>query len=219
MSWLALAAALTVLSDGHVDYAARLVDGQLQAVVKDGTAGPEHVVWRDPATVVFALGDNARTTIPTTPQLRFLGVPGAPVWLIPQVQQPGVLWAGWNTEELTAAQVAGPVRWTLAAVDGPGTVAVFQTGAFGDVDVVFDSADGLPDTREIPLGTHAHGTWTFSQPGRYRLTFTTAATAATGAPLADTRTLAVTVGPTTPRAGGVAHRVGAAVTLRPKDRP
>jgi surface-anchored protein len=174
------------LVDGHVDYAARLVDGRLRSLIKDGELG-----WREPGSVVFVLGPAARVTIPPGPRSAFLGPAGDPVWTIPQVQRPGVLWAGWNTEELASTQVDGPVTWTLVAVDGPGDVAVFQTGAFGDIDVLFRSNDGLPDSRAIPLGTHAHGNWAFSREGEYQLTFTMSA----GATLTDTQVLAVSVRP------------------------
>jgi putative ABC transporter-associated repeat protein len=182
-----------VLAEGHVDYAARMVSGQLRSQIKDGTQGAERVVWRDPDDVVFEVREAARTALPSDARLSFLGAAGSSVWMIPQVQKAGILWAGWNTEELTAADVSGPVTWTLQAVRGPGSVAVFQTGAFGDPDVIFDSADALPDSRQIPLGTHAHGNWAFSAPGSYQLTFEMSAPRADGATVSDTRTLAVQV--------------------------
>jgi surface-anchored protein len=184
-------AAAQVLSEGHVDYAARLVDGRLRSQVKDGTsAGP--AVWREPSSVTFSVGDAARTTVPSSAP--FLGRPGDAVWVLPQVQRAGLLWAGWNTEELTSAQVDGAVTWSLDSVDGPGDVALFQTGVFGEADILFGSADGLPDSRSIALGTHAHGNWAFGRPGSYRLTFTMSARLRSGETVHDTQTLPVTVG-------------------------
>jgi surface-anchored protein len=180
-----------VLSEGHVDYAARLVDGRLRSLVKDGSS-PGGVVWREPGSVTFSVGDTARTTIP--PGATFLGRPGETVWVLPQLQRAGVLWAGWNTEELSGAQVDGPLAWRLDAVAGPGDVTIFQAGVFGEPDVLFHSADGLPDTRSVPLGTHAHGNWVFSREGAYRLTFTMSARLRSGEAVHDTQTLPVTVG-------------------------
>ena len=180
-----------VLDDGHHDYAARLVDGQLRSQIKDGRTSP--AVYRPPADVVVALSAAARVTVPAKPPAAGLGAPGSRVWIIPQVQAPGVPWLGWNTEALTAAEISGPVRWSLNAVSGPGAVTVFQSGAFGAADVLFDSSDGLPDSRDVPLGVHAHGNWTFSAAGRYALTFTMRATGADGRALSDTQTLAVAV--------------------------
>lgn len=183
-----------VLADGHVDYAARIVDGQLRGQIKDGTRGA--AVWRDVAGVTFAVTDGARTTVPAS--AAYLGPAGSTVWMLPQTQRAGLLWPGWNTEELTSADVDGPVTWRLDAVDGPGAVTVHQTGVFGDPDFVFRSADGLPDARAIPLGTHAHGNWVFSREGHYRLTFTLAARLRSDSAAQDTQTLAVTVGAPAP---------------------
>lgn len=175
-----------VLADGHVDYAARIVDERLRSLVKTDAG------WREPSAVTWSVVDAARTTVPASAP--FLGRPGESVWVLPQVQQAGVLWPGWNTEELTGAQVSGPVAWRLDAVSGPGDFTLFQSGVFGEPDVVFRSADGLPDTRSVPLGTHAHGNWVFTREGAYRLTFTMSATLAGGTPSQDTQTLAVQVG-------------------------
>lgn len=181
------------LADGHVDYAARIVGGELRSQVKDGTQGSDRVVWRDPGDVVFVVRDAAKTTVPADARLRFIGAAGSSTWMIPQVQRPGILWAGWNTEELTAADVSDSLTWTLRSVQGPGTVAVFQTGPFGDPDLLFNSGDGLPDSRRVPLGTHAHGNWAFSAPGSYQLSFEMTATRPGGATTGDTQTLNVQV--------------------------
>jgi surface-anchored protein len=197
-------AAPVVLDDGHVDYAARMVDGRLQSQIKDGTRGPGAVVWREPADVVFRVDPEARTTVPNDPRLTFLGAPGDPVWLLPQVQRTGILWAGWNTEELGAGDLNGPVTWALTAVEGPGAVALFQTRALQPPDVLFNSRDGLPDARGVPLGTHAHGNWAFSSAGTYRLTFAMTGTRPSGEALADTETVTVAVvgDGSTPQPGG-----------------
>jgi surface-anchored protein len=183
------AAAAVTLSDGHVDYGVRLVDGQLRSQIKDSTQGS--VVWRDPADVTFSLGANALVALPADNSFAFVGPACSGAWLIPQVQKAGVLWAGWNTEEIPSGAVTGNVTWTLNAVSGPGNVALFQTSSFGSATQIFNSADGLPDRYAIPTGVHAHGNWAFTQPGTYQLTFTMAATDARGQALSDTRTLTV----------------------------
>ncbi|MFK3983564.1 TIGR03773 family transporter-associated surface protein [Micromonospora sp. NPDC050397] len=186
-----------VLRQGHVDYAARIVDGRLVSQIKDGT-GTGGPVWRSPAQVVLQLRSAAAITIPTGGDFGFLGPPAATVWQIPQTQKQDVLWAGWNTEELKPSQVTGPVTWKLTGVSGPGAVAVYQLDAFGKPMVVFDSANGLPDGYDIPLGTHAHGNWAFTRPGGYRLTFTQSARLASGSVSTDTQVLTVAVGDTDP---------------------
>ncbi|MBB4662848.1 choice-of-anchor M domain-containing protein [Conexibacter arvalis] len=197
----AASGAAVVLDDGHVDVAARLVGGALRLQVKDGTAGAGSVIWRDPADVVLHARPASATTVPSAAAMGFLGAPGAPLWLLPQVQRAGVLWPGWNTEQLTSAEVAGAVRWTLTGVEGPGAFALFTTGAFGTVDKLFDTSDGLPDARAIPLGTHAHGNWAFGAEGRYVLSFEIRARRPSGETIADARTIAVTVGAVDPATG------------------
>jgi putative ABC transporter-associated repeat protein len=197
----AAAGAAVVLEDGHVDVAARLVDGGLRMQVKDGTAGAGAVVWREPADAVLHARPASATTVPAGAALSFLGAPGTPLWLLPQVQRAGLLWPGWNTEQLTSAEVAGPVRWTLTGVEGPGSFALFTTGTFGTVDTLFDTGDGLPDAREIPLGTHAHGNWAFGAEGLYRLAFELSARRPSGETMTDARTIAVTVGAVDPSTG------------------
>ena len=198
---VALAAALVlapasdaqlVIDDGHADYGARIVDGGLRSQIKDSTAGGAPV-WREVESVRIRLDAAARATVPDGASWAFLGVPGATVWLIPQTQRAGVVWLGWNTEALTAADVAGDVMWRLDAVEGPGRVAVFQTGAFGQPDKLFDSGDGLPDARAVPIGTHAHGNWSFSRPGDYALMLAHSVQRAGGGTQSDTRILRVTV--------------------------
>jgi surface-anchored protein len=192
------AAAPVVLDDGHVDYAVRLEDGVLRSRIKDGTvAGTTE--WRDPASTVLHLTSAGATEVPDG-GFDFLGAAGTPIWQIPQTQQAGLLWLGWNTEELSAADVRGDVTWTLDAVDGPGELAVFDYDAFGSPQVVFNSRDGVGDSHEIALGTHAHGNWAFTAEGAYRITSTHTATLTSGETVSDTRTALVAVGATDPTA-------------------
>ena len=181
--------AAVTLSSGHADYGARIVGGKLQAQVKDQTRGGR-TVWRDPSDVVVSLTSKARYTLP---KANFLGSKGTRVWMIPQTQKSGVIWLGWNTEELKTRQLRTGLTWTLERVSGPGRVAVFTTGSFGDANVVFDSSRSRPGTRTIPLGVHAHANWSFSRAGTYKLRFKSSATSRSGKSLSDTATLTVRV--------------------------
>ncbi len=190
-----------VLNDGHIDLIApRILDGQLSTQIKDGTQGPDRAVWRDPADVVLHLVPAARNTVPADPAYSFLGAPGAPVWLIPQTQIPGIVWAGWNTESLSAQEVDGDVDLRVTAVDGPGRLGVFLTGLAPVVLV--DSGDGLPDTTVVPLGTHAHANWAFGGEGTYRITIEVNATLADGRTVADSDVFTIAVGDVDPTASG-----------------
>jgi putative ABC transporter-associated repeat protein len=203
---------VVVLDRGHVDYAARVADGGLVSQVKDGTRGGEPV-WRDPADVVFHLPAAAETEVPPGGRFSFLGEAGAPVWQIPQTQDPDVVWLGWNTEEIARDQVSGAVTWRLDEVDGPGEVAVYELDSFGQPRVILD---GAGDSYGIPVGTHAHGNWAFTEEGAYRLTFTHTARLASGETVRDTATVAFAVGSTDPqslaRSGGSGRSAPAAAT-------
>jgi surface-anchored protein len=73
-------------------------------------------------------------------------------------------------------------------------VVLYQSGSFGDPDVLFTSARSRHGSRRVPLGTHAHGNWAFTRPGAYRLTFRMSARSRAGRQLADTATLKFRVG-------------------------
>jgi putative ABC transporter-associated repeat protein len=181
--------AAVTLSSGHVDYGARIVGGKLQAQIKDGTR-QGRATWRDPAGVVIAVDARARHTLPEN---TFLGKRGTRLWMIPQTQKAGVVWLGWNTQELKAGDLRGGLTWTLERVSGPGRMTVFTTGAFGDASVKFDSARSRPGTLNVPANVHAHANWSFARAGTYKLRFKSTVTARSGKRLSDTATLTVRV--------------------------
>jgi surface-anchored protein len=189
----ASASTQTAISAGHVDaFAVRLESNQLAILVKD-TTGPTPV-WRAPGDLVLVVKEGARTSVPDGPRFAFLGPPGSAVWVLPQVENPALLWPGWNTQEIGGGVLGGDsVRWTLAAIQGPGAFHLFTTDQFGAPVVLFRSADGLPDSISVPVASHAHGNWAFKAPGRYMLSFQASATTPAGAPLSASATLAFDV--------------------------
>ena len=164
-----------VLSAGHVDAVAPTLaeDGSLSLEVKDGTGGGAPVL-RHPDDVLFQVKPQARTKVPEglPPAFAFLGAPGSDIWLLPQVQDSGLLWAGWSSETIPPGLLKGDtLTWQLSSVEGPGAVQLFDNGPFGEPRVFFDSADGLPDSETRPAGSHAHFNWVFHAPGLYKLRF------------------------------------------------
>jgi putative ABC transporter-associated repeat protein len=198
-----------VLDSGHVDYATRVSGGRLQSVIKDGTQAGK-TIWREPSAVVFHLKPAAKTTIPSG--FGFLGGAGSTIWQIPQTQKQGILWLGWNTEEISTAQARSGVSWKLDKVTGPGRMAIFEYSTFGQPRVIFSSGDGLPDGYNIPLGTHAHGNWAFTKEGTYQLTFTQSATLASGGTSTDTETVTFAVGDVDPKPAQSAGQSGSVTT-------
>ncbi|MFG3495818.1 choice-of-anchor M domain-containing protein [Streptomyces sp. NPDC047928] len=186
-----------VLDDGHVDLAARVVDGKMQLHIKDGTV-PGKTVWREPSSVVLHVKPQARKVVPAARDFAFLGKAGDPVWLLDQVQQPGLLWPGWSTDNMAAGATTGAVEFTLVKAEGPGNFALYNYDGLSGATVRFNSADGVPDSFGVPQNTHAHGGWAFGKEGVYRLTFSMAGTLANGTKVSDTETLAFAVGAVDP---------------------
>ncbi|MEU4154982.1 choice-of-anchor M domain-containing protein [Actinoplanes sp. NPDC026670] len=179
----AYAADQVTLAKGHTDAVdVHHIDGRLQLRVNDDTVSP--AVVRDPADVTFQVLPAAETTVPDLPSFAFLGAPGTPIWMLPQVQDPELLWPGWNTTKLSRGVFAGDkVTISLVGVDGPGDVTLFDTSSLGVANVKFRSNDGLPDRLDVPVHTHAHAGWVFSAPGAYTLKFQADATLTDGTTL------------------------------------
>lgn len=184
-----------VFTDGHLDMGPRFVDGEWRVQIRDDATAPP--TWRALSDVVVHAVDKSKIKVPDDPAYAFLGAPGADVWLLPQAQQSGIVWPGWNTQDPSVVEkVTGDVTWSLDEVDGPGSFSLFLTGSFGKPEVLFDAAKPLPQSLPVPVNTHAHGNWGFTKPGVYHLTVTFKATAG-GAEVTDTRVLNIAVGDAT----------------------
>ncbi|MDR1442009.1 MAG: TIGR03773 family transporter-associated surface protein [Bifidobacteriaceae bacterium] len=187
----------TVLNQGHVDIASKLADAVLRTAIKDTTGGGA-AIWHEPEQTVLQVLPSARTEVPAADDYKFLGPVGADVWMLPETQDPALLWPGWSTEEIPLAATQGGVEWRLTAALGPGDLAVYQTSAFGRPTVLFNTSDGITgaDRFTIPRITHAHGAWAFSAEGVYCLAFERSATLAGGAAVSDQFTTVFAVGRT-----------------------
>lgn len=185
-----------VLDRGHIDLVAvRVGASGLEVGLSDDATSPGAAVWRTPGEVVLRVPTAARTSVPAGGAFAFLGPPGAQVWVLPQVQRPDLLWAGWSTAGVPAGVLAGDtVSWRLAHVDGPGAFSLFTTDQSGSPHVIFDSADGAPDELAVPVGSHAHGNLVFGAEGSYRLVFEVSATTVAGVPLTSAATYTSEVG-------------------------
>jgi putative ABC transporter-associated repeat protein len=186
-----------VFADGHVDMGPQLDGNTWRVRIRDDTGSPP--VWRELSDVVIHAVDKAKIKVPSGTDYAFLGPAGSDVWLLPQAQQSGIVWPGWNTQDPSVVNgTSGNVTWRLTSVNGPGEYKLFLTGSFGKPDVLFDSAKSLPQQMAIPPNTHAHGNWAFTKPGVYRLGVQMTATTKAGKSVTDTRTLNVAVGSVDP---------------------
>ncbi|WP_095750764.1 choice-of-anchor M domain-containing protein [Streptomyces sp. SA15] len=190
-----------VIDNGHLDLAARPVDGSLQFQIKEGTALDHE--WYQPDEVVLHVKPAARRKI--TEGYEFLGPVGGPVWWLPIQQLDGLIWPGWSTDQFKSSEIDGRVAFRLDALQGPGALHIFGEDSLGKVIMQADSSDGLPDSFDLSVPTHRHTVWTFAAEGVYRTTFTVSATLADGTKVSDTETIAWVVGddvdPSTVRPG------------------
>ena len=154
------------ITDGHFDLGPAIENGQLVARIKDDRSVP--AVWKDPASMTFALGEKAKIKAPEA--LSFAADPGQDVWMIPATQIRGVPWLGMNSQrEEIVTETSGQVRFSLLDVQGPGNVAVFESGSLG-AGIGTHVFDGAGTSYTLPANTHAHQNWVFTEPGSYQLT-------------------------------------------------
>lgn len=155
------------LDHGHVDvFGVGYENGRLNLHVHDGETDTEYA----PSAVRLIAKPAARTTVPDDPAFGFLGRPGDDVWILPQVQDPELLFAGVAAEEVPAGVFRNEaLRVDVLAVYGPADFDVFTTGPDGTPTVLVDSGNGLPDPIDVTAGGHRHVNWAFEASGTYRV--------------------------------------------------
>ena len=182
------------ISVGHVDLGPRLIDGQWRAGLRH--YAESGAVWRDPNQTVLRVSDAAIMTAPNSADYPFLAdVAGKPVHVIPQTQNPSVVWLGWNTQDpAVTATIDRGLTMRVGPVSGPGRAWLFlQSGTFGKPLLLADSG-AAPGDVWIDSGTHVHANWAFSAPGTYTATVTFLGTTTAGEAVNASTTLRFAVG-------------------------
>jgi surface-anchored protein len=178
-----------VMDIGHIDaFEVTVVGNALKVQIKDSTfISSPSIVYRDPAGTILRAKAGAgptgsQTAVPNPAgQFAFLGAPGSPIWLLPQVQNPNLLWPGLSTGRINSGVLQGnSLSWVVDSVSGPGSFHLYQTSAFGSPQVKFTSNSPWPQSSVEPVGAHAHFTWAFGALGTYTLNFRATATLANG---------------------------------------
>ena len=199
------------ISVGHVDLGPRLIDGQWRAGLRhDAESG---AVWRDPNQTVLRVNDAAIMTAPDSADYPFLAdVAGKPVYVVPQTQNPGVVWLGWNTQDpAVTATIDRGLTMRVGPVSGPGRAWLFlQSGTFGKPLLLADSG-AAPGDVWIDSGTHVHANWAFSAPGTYTATVTFLGTTTAGEAVSASTTLRFAVGDAASASEALAMAAPAAV--------
>ncbi|ONI88902.1 hypothetical protein ALI22I_17275 [Saccharothrix sp. ALI-22-I] len=161
----ATASTTVVLDSGHVDVIGIAFEGgELDIHVHDETNDIEYA----PSDVKIVAKSAARTTVPDDAAYSFLGTAGSPVWVLPQVEDPALLWPGIATEEVEPGVfVNDALSLKVEYVYGPAGFSIFTTDAFGAPTVLVDSQNGLPDTIGLTAANHQHANWAFEAAGNY----------------------------------------------------
>ncbi|MDA0136278.1 choice-of-anchor M domain-containing protein [Solirubrobacter deserti] len=197
---LVSALATTVISTGHVDIGPRFVDDRWTLQVYDDPT------WRDADSTVLQVTDDALLTVPDDPAYAFLPAkPGSDVYVIPQTQNPDVVWLGWNTQDPEVMEtIDRGVTMTLTGVQGPGELTVYlQSGDFEQPQVLW------PKPIWVDVNTHTHANWVFTEPGVYLVQLKLEADLIDGRTVSDTRELRFAVG------SGTSPEDARAATWRP----
>ena len=158
----------TRLTRGHTDIGLVFEGGAFEFEVHAEDTDTEYA----PHAALLSLPPLAQTTVPTNAAYAFLGSPGAPVWVLPGVENPKLLFIGLAAEEIEQGVfVNDELRFNLKAVTGPGAFSVYSIDGFGVPQVHMNSADGVTaaDTKLIVAGSHEDLNWGFTAPGLYRV--------------------------------------------------
>ncbi|MCW5558881.1 MAG: choice-of-anchor M domain-containing protein [Verrucomicrobiae bacterium] len=119
---------------------------------------------------VLLVNEGGKLTLPAgTP----FGNEGDLLYVLPQSQNPDLLYLGISTEGIPGGVFSGNLNVRLKSVAGPGSFYVWQASSFGDFDVKMNSADGITDADQTTplIGSHEHYNWGFTAPGVYQVTF------------------------------------------------
>lgn len=127
----------------------------------------------------------AKVIRPSDAKWNFLGVSaGAPVYVLPQTQNPALLYLGASAEGTAPSslkawlpsdpRVSATTEWIRVDVvgfRGPGQMSVYDVDSGGNPRVWIATADGLSvqDLLFVPAGGHLHFNWAFTARGVYEL--------------------------------------------------
>lgn len=160
---------------GHVDLGAAYEEGELELHVHDEHSDTEF----PPQEVILRVGPHARGAVPANPAYAFLGQPGAPVHILPAMENPNLLFLGLAAEEVPLGVFTdNQLRLTLLEAVGPGHFALFTLDALGKPTVLMNTRDGV-DTNDVAIlnaSSHVHANWAFEAPGLYCLTLAVSGT-------------------------------------------
>ena len=164
-----------VLTKGHADIGVNFEDDAWDLHIHDEETDTEY----EPSEALLRVGLDAkltRTGNAADPAYDFLGVPaGSSLFVLPQVENPNLLFLGIGGEELATGLLAGnKASLRLASVSGPGQFSVWQSGLTPTTPkLIMATSDGIDaaDSFDVAAGSHAHVNFAFTKLGFYEVTF------------------------------------------------
>ena len=101
------------------------------------------------------------------------GDAGQPFWILPQSQNPNLLYLGVNAERVPGGVFSGPLTIYLKRLVGPGYFMAWQATGPGQYNIRLNTRDGIGTNDNFTplIGSHEHFNWGFSTTGVYCATF------------------------------------------------
>lgn len=120
--------------------------------------------------VLVAL-ESSKLTLPDG--FEVFGAAGSPFWVLPQSQDPALLYAGFSAEGLPRNLFDGSFNIRLRSVNGPGNMFIWQAAEFGSLEIFVNTRDGIDDSDRVPIniGGHGHYNFGFTTNGLYEVVF------------------------------------------------
>jgi surface-anchored protein len=176
-------AAQTRLVNEHADIGIAYEDGMWNLHIHDETNDREFSPPSGLDGAILEVGALAQTAVSADPRFSFLGAAGSSIWILPNTQNPNLLFLGFGAEELeTGLFVGDSVSLRLHSISGPGEFAVFDFDSFGNPLAIMNTRDGISagDVFNANSGAHQDLNFAFSQPGIYTVNFEASGTLADG---------------------------------------
>jgi surface-anchored protein len=163
------------LRTGHADIGVNFEDDVWDLHIHQHEPDTEY----EPSEAKFYVGRDAmltRTGDSSNAAYDFLGTPaGSTLFVLPEVENPNLLFLGIGGEELADGLLDGDVATLrLASVSGPGHFSMWQAGLTATTPKLYmatsDGIDGS-DAFVVEAGSHAHMNFAFTKQGFYEVTF------------------------------------------------
>jgi surface-anchored protein len=168
-----------ILYNGHADIGFVVEAGEWELEVHDHGLDAEF----EPDQAIFLVRSNALTRVPNDARYSFLAASCSQIWILPQTQDPDLVFLGFGAEELESGVLRNDeFKVELKAKDGPGDFFVYDIDSFGAPVVYMNTKDGITaaDSRMLVAGAHNDLNWAFTKSGIYKISFEASGTLANG---------------------------------------